>query len=96
MTDIVDSLRHDARERLPYLEEAADEIESLRSRLERYEEALRGSLDYFDFYLSATHTCGDPYAECPLHDAHKDHDIAGHVLRIRRALADDGGGGEDD
>lgn len=49
--------------------------------------AAETALSRLTFCLENQRDCGDPDAECPLHDAHKDYDMAGDAARLRAALA---------
>jgi len=61
-------------------------IQSLRNEVERYRKELKRAKEQYEWLIKASVTCGDPDAECPLHDCHKSYDLAGEVERIRRAL----------
>jgi Lar family restriction alleviation protein len=50
-------------------------------------DALRLAAARMERLLAEQTHCGDLNWECPLHDAHKDYDIAGELPKLREALA---------
>jgi len=54
--------------------------------IEKAREALHLAVARMERLLAEQTHCGDPNWECPLHDAHKDYDIAGELPQLHEAL----------
>lgn len=84
--------RQEWRERYAALGEAIDALRAAG----RCEAALRNAVSVFESQLERQKNCGDPDAECPLQDAHKEryeYEVAG-ALRIAREALQRAGGAE--